>query len=159
MSAVITPHFESQPSDQPANDTPVEMPDIAIEEPQWEPRRVHVPRPLVWGILILFGLVIVVMGVWGLVRGSGWYGTPVDSATSAHLAQIHRELLAAGVPETSLRHLARAAQSGTYKREAIELLESADQDLKELSGNPAVASARTELLAILGDLSVNPDHY
>jgi hypothetical protein len=105
-------------------------------------------------MLGLFVVAILAMSMWGLAHSTWWYEmTQVDAATSARLAQMHRELLAAGVPETSLHYLAVAAQPGTYVDEALDALLRADQDLEKLSDNPAVAPARAELQAILADLS------
>jgi len=154
MSAVITAHLESQPSDETVSDIPPEMVETVAEEPRWEPRRVHVPRSLVWGVLIVFALAIVAMGVWGLAHSTWTYGmTPVGSATTERLGRIYRELSNAGVPEVSLRHLAIAARPGINIGDAIEALVDADKDLDKLSSNPVVASARGELRGILSSLS------
>ncbi len=53
-------------------ETEPEEPDeeLELEEPTWEPQRVHVPRTLVWAILICFVLLIVIISIWGFARGS-----------------------------------------------------------------------------------------
>jgi len=156
MSAVLAANLSGEFPNQLEDDVFDEEPEDAIEMPEWEPRRVHVPRFLVWGVLSLFVVAILAMSMWGLAHSTWWYGmTQVDAATTARLAQMHRELLAAGVPESSVRRLATAAQPETYVDEAIEALLSADQDLEKLGSNPTVASARAELQVILANLSHN----
>jgi len=155
MSDVIAVHLENFPPDHPVSDTPPEMIETVVEETRWEPRRVHVPRPLIWGVLITFILAILAMGVWGLAQSTWTYGmTPVDSTTTERLGQIYRELLYAGVPETSLHHLEIAARPGVNIGDAIEALVDADKDLDKLSSNPVVVSARGELRGILSSLKV-----
>jgi hypothetical protein len=153
MSTAIAFSLEGQPSDQPIEEILVEASDWEVEEPRWEPRRIRVPRSLVWGTLIVFIMAILVMGAWGLTRSTWTYGmTPLGPGTTADLTRIHRALLAAGVPESALRHLAAAARPGINIGDAIEALVDADKDLDRLSANPAVASAQSELRRILSDL-------
>ncbi len=153
MDTAIAFSWEGQPPDQPLEEIPDETLDWEVEEAYWEPRRIRVPRPLVWGTLIVFIVAILVMGFWGLTRSTWTYGmVAVDPATTDDLTRIHRELLAAGVPESALRHLAAAARPGINIGDAIEALADADKDLDRLSANPAVASALGELRHILNDL-------
>ena len=69
MSAVMTFSAEFQPFD-PAQDDSSTEPETGLEEPTWEPPRVHVPRALVWAILISFVLLVVVLSIWGFAHGT-----------------------------------------------------------------------------------------
>jgi hypothetical protein len=44
-----------------------------LEEQTWEPRRIRIPRVLVWAILLCFMLLVVVISIWGLARGTWGY--------------------------------------------------------------------------------------
>ncbi len=83
MSAVLTCGVEFHPFDPVQDISPTE-PDIEpeepaseseteFEEPTWEPRHIHVPRTLVWAILIGFVLLVVLVSAWGFARGTWWY--------------------------------------------------------------------------------------
>jgi hypothetical protein len=83
MSAVLSYGVEFHPFD-PAQDVSPTEPDTEpeepayeseteFEEPSWEPRQIHVPRTLVWAILIGFALLVVLMSIWGFARGTWWY--------------------------------------------------------------------------------------
>jgi hypothetical protein len=43
------------------------------EENHWEPGRIRVPRRLVWGIIILLGLVMAALALWGVAHSTWWY--------------------------------------------------------------------------------------
>jgi hypothetical protein len=83
MSAAMTCRVEFQPFDPAQDDSSTEPeteleeptwePETEFEEPTWEPHRVHVPRALVWAILICFVLLVVVISIWGFARGTWWY--------------------------------------------------------------------------------------
>ncbi len=72
MSAAMICRVEFQPFD-PAQDDSSTEPETELEEPTWEPHRVHVPHALVWAILICFMLLVVVLSIWGFARGTWWY--------------------------------------------------------------------------------------
>jgi hypothetical protein len=72
MSAVIAYSVEYQPADQTDDNSSTE-PESELEEQAWEPRRIRVPRVLVWAILLCFVLLVVVISIWGLARGTWWY--------------------------------------------------------------------------------------
>ena len=153
MSAVIASSVEHQPVDQAGDHTSTE-PENELEEPVWEPRRIHLPRRLVWAILFCFVLVVIVACIWGLAQSTLTYGmVPVDSAATARLAQVQHDLASAGVPQSALRHLVTAARPGINIGDAIEALVDADRDLEAWSKIPAVASARAELRSTLDQLS------
>ena len=44
-----------------------------VEESHWEPRHIRVPQRLVWGIIILLGLVMAALALWGLAHSTWWY--------------------------------------------------------------------------------------
>ena len=79
MSAAMT-CVEFQPFDPAQDDSSTEPeteledePETELEEPTWEPHRVHVPRALVWAILICLVLLVVVLSLWGFAHGTWWY--------------------------------------------------------------------------------------
>jgi hypothetical protein len=78
---------------------------------------------------------------------------PVDSTTTARLANINRALESAGVPSVALRHVTIAAQPGINIGDAAEALADANRDLEPYLGNPVVAAAQAELHGILNDLN------
>jgi len=152
MSVVTASELNDHLADEPADDIPTEV--IELEEPRWEPRHIHVPRPVVWVLLISFCLLVIVMGLLGLARSTMTYGmSQVGAATTARLANIQGSLASAGVPASALRRLAVAARPGVNIGDAIEALADADRDLEPFVGNPAVVSIRTELRGILDELS------
>ena len=153
MSAVLAANLPGEFPDRLEDDVFDEEPEDIVETPQWEPRRVRVPKLLVWGTAGLFFVAILAMSIWGLAHSTWWYeDAKVGPTTSSRLAQIHRKLLAAGVPETSLINLAIAAQPDSYVDQVCGALVSADRDLEKLGSNAAVASARAELQDILANL-------
>jgi len=153
MSTVIAANWENQPSDQPTPESDLDWLDTVTETLAPEPRRIHVPRPLVWGFLAVFTLTIVAMGVWGLGHSTLTYGmTSVDAATTERLAQIQASLKEAGAPQAALRQMEIAAKPGVNIGDAIEALVEADQALEPMSGNAVIASARAELRIIQQDL-------
>ena len=153
MSAVIASSVEYPPPGQTDDNASIEL-ENEVEEPVWEPRHIHLPRILVGAILSFFVLVVIVACIWGLAQSTLTYGMiPVDSATTARLARVQRDLAFAGVPESALRHLVAAARPGINIGDAIEALVDADRDLEAWSKNPAVASARAELRSTLYQLS------
>jgi hypothetical protein len=142
-----------EPSETAANEDLLAEEDELESTSYREPSFIHVPRPVVWGFLILFGLTVIAAGMWGFARSTLTYGMiPVDSATSARLAQIHAELAAAGAPEAALRRLAVAAQPGVNIGNAIEALADTDKALEQAGESAAITSARTELRIILDAL-------
>lgn len=153
MSTVFAANWENQPSDQPTPESDLDWLDTVTETPAPEPRRIHVPRPLVWGFLAVFTLTIVAMGVWGLGHSTLTYGmTSVDAATTVRLAQIQASLKEAGAPQAALRQMEIAAKPGVNIGDATEALVEADQALEPMSGNAVIASARAELRIIKQDL-------
>jgi hypothetical protein len=72
MSAVIAYSVEYQPADQTDDNSSTE-PEFELEEQVLEPRRIRIPRVLVWAILVCFMLLVVVISIWGLARGTWWY--------------------------------------------------------------------------------------
>lgn len=72
MSAVIAYSVEYQPADQTDDNSSTE-PEFELEEQVLEPRRIRIPRVLVWAILLCFVLLVVVISIWGLARGTWWY--------------------------------------------------------------------------------------
>jgi hypothetical protein len=167
MSAQIALKLDQRLFDQlPSPDEPSwELPettaneDLLAEEDEYEPasyeepRPIHVPRLVVWAILILFGLTVIAVGMWGFARSTLTYGmVPVDSTTNARLTQIHAKLAAAGALEAALRHLAMAAQPGINIGDAIEALADTDKSLEPMSDNSTVASAQQEIRTIRDDL-------
>ena len=153
MSTVIAAQWESQSSDPPAPASNLDLLDTPSEAPSLEPRRVHVSRPLVWAVLILFSLTIVAMGVWGLAHSTLTYGmSSVDSATTKRLAQIQTKLREANAPEAALQQVAIASRPGVNIGDALEALVSADKALEPMSQNAMIASARQELRGVLSGL-------
>lgn len=73
MSAVMTCSVEFQPFDPTQDDASTDEPETELEEPTWEPRRVHISHALVWAILIGFVLLVVLSSIWGFARGTWWY--------------------------------------------------------------------------------------
>jgi hypothetical protein len=124
------------------------------EVSSWTPRRVRIPRAIVWGSLGLFLAAVIVLGVWGLAQSTWTYGmVAVDRATTARLAQLEADLRTAGAPQAALQYLSVAARPGINIGDAIEALVEADKALQPASDNPAVAAARQNLRTILNDLS------
>ena len=153
MSAVITANWEGQPSDQPPPELDLDVLAPVIEPRPAEPRRVRMPRPLVWGFLALFSLAITVMGVWGLAHSTLTYGmSAVDSATTWRLEQIQSRLKEANAPEAALRQMAIAVRPGVNIGDALEALANTEETLEPMSGNAAIALAQAELLAIHQEL-------
>ncbi len=66
---------EQLPQDTPETDLENEWEGEADteEESHWEPRRIHIPRRLVWGIITLLILVMVALAVWGWIHSTWWY--------------------------------------------------------------------------------------
>jgi hypothetical protein len=84
MSVVNADLEPCEPVDEPTTE-----PEFQIKEPVWQPRRIHVPRWLVWSVLFCFALVVIVAGVWGLAHSTLTYGmSPVDAGTTARLSII-----------------------------------------------------------------------
>ena len=153
MSTILAAQWSSQSSDLPDPASDLELLDTPPEAPPLEPRRVHVSRPLVWAILILFSLTIVAMGLWGLGHSTLTYGmSPVDPAMTERLAQIQSQLREANAPKAALRYIATASQPGVNIGDAIEALTNAEKALEPASGKIEIASARAELHVILQDL-------
>ena len=153
MSTVIAANWENQPSDQPTPESDLDWLDTVTETLAPEPRRIHVPRPLVWGFLAVFTLTIVAMGVWGLGHSTLTYGmTSVDAATTARLAQIQASLKEAGAPQAALRQMEIAAKPGVNIGDALEALVDADKALEPVSQSAMIASARQELRGVLSGL-------
>src|SRR5512136_1994190 len=153
MSTVLAAQWENQSSEPPVPESNLDLLDTSPEAPSLEPRRVHVSRPLVWAILILFSLTIVAMGLWGLGHSTLTYGmSPVGSATTERLAQIQTQLRAANAPEAALRQMEIASRPGANIGDALEALVSADKALEPMSQNAMIASARQELRGVLSDL-------
>jgi len=96
MSAVVNPNFaslassanwiaratpnngssqEQLPQDTPETDLENEWEEEADveEESYWAPRHVHIPRRLVWGIIVLLILIMVALAVWGWIHSTWWY--------------------------------------------------------------------------------------
>jgi hypothetical protein len=97
MSAVVNPNFVSigNPTDRAVWATPddglareqlpQDFPEgvdleneseegVDVEEENfWEPRHIRMPRRLVWGIIILLGLVMAALALWGLAHSTWWY--------------------------------------------------------------------------------------
>jgi hypothetical protein len=154
MSTIIVAQWGGHSSDPPVPASNLDVLDTPPETPALEPRRVHVSRPLVWAVLVLFGLTIVAMGLWGLGHSTLTYGmSPVDSATTERLAQIQTLLREANAPEAALRQMAIASRPGVNIGDAIEALANADEALEPASGKTAIASAQAELRVILQDLT------
>jgi hypothetical protein len=153
VSTILAAQWSSQSSDPPDPIPDLELLDTPPETPLLEPRRVHVSRPLVWAVLILFSVMIVVMGLWGLGHSTLTYGeSPVDSATTERLAQIQTQLREANAPEAALRRLAIASQPGVNIGDALEALVDADKALEPMSQNAMIALARQELRVVLSGL-------
>jgi hypothetical protein len=153
VSTILAAQWSSQSSDLPDQASNLELLDTPPETPALEPRRVHVSRPLVWAVLILFGVTIVAMGLWGLGHSTLTYGMKsVDAATTGRLAQIQTKLREANAPEAALRELAIASQPGVNIGDALEALVSADKALEPMRQNAMIASARQELRDISGRL-------
>jgi hypothetical protein len=156
MNTVFAANWENQPSDQPTPESDLDWLDTASEARSLEPRRVHVPRLLVWVLLVAFSLAIVAMAIWGLGHSTLTYGVaPVGSATTARLAQIQARLEEAGAPPVALRQIALAAKPGVNSGDASEALAEADKALEPMSHNAVIASARAELRAIQQGLVSN----
>ncbi len=156
MSAVFAANWEDQPSDQPTPESDLDWLDTEPEVRPLEPHRIHVPRLFVWVFLVAFSLVIVAMAIWGLGHSTLTYGvTPVDSATSARLAQIQARLEKAGAPQAALSQIALAARPGVNSGDASEALVEADKALEPVSQDAVIASIRAELRAIQQDLVRN----
>jgi hypothetical protein len=148
------PDLNAKPIDTDAVDDLLPLEDeYVLGEPPLRPRGIRVPRPLVWGVIILLVLAVVVAAVWGFAHSTWTYATAnMDSAATARLAQLRDKLAAAGAPEAALRQVAFAAQPGLNVGDAIEALVLADKALEPVSDQAAIASARLELRAILSDL-------
>lgn len=128
--------------------------EYVLGESLLEPRRIRLPRFLVWDLLVLLVLAAIAAVGWGLAHSTWTYGvSSVDSATTARLVRVREKLAAAGAPEAALRHLAIAAQPGINAGDAIEALVSADKALEPVSGEAAIAPVRRELRAILDELA------
>ena len=150
MSTILAAQWSSQSSDLPDQASNLDLLDTPPEAPPLEPRRVHVSRPLVWAILILFSLTIVAMGLWGLGHSTLTYGmSPVDPAMTERLAQIQSQLREANAPKAALRYMAIASQPGINIGDAIEALANAERALEPASGKIEIASAQAELRVIL----------
>lgn len=149
--------FVSRPIETDAIDDLLEPEDeYALGESLIEPRRIRLPRWLVWGILVIFVLAIIAAAGWGLLNSTWTYGAgPVDSATTARLVQLRANLAAAGAPAAALRYMDIAAQPGVNIGDAIEALTSADKELDAVSEQAAIAAPRQELRLILEQLSGN----
>ena len=140
--------------DQDILDSDDLMDEQDTETSSWTPRRVRIPRVIVWGSLGLFLAAVVVLGIWGVAQSTWTYGmVAVDRATTARLAQLETELRAAGAPQAAMQYLSVAARPGINIGDAIEALVEADKALQPASDNPAIATARHNLRAILSDLS------
>jgi hypothetical protein len=155
MSTILAAQWSSQSSDPPAPASNLELLDTPPEAPPLEPRRIHVSRPLVWAILILFSLTIVAMGLWGLGHSTLTYGmSPVGPATTERLAQLQTRLKEANAPKAALRYMAIASQPGVNIGDATEALANAEKALEPASGKREIASALAELRVILRDLNL-----
>jgi hypothetical protein len=150
------PDLNAKPIDTDAVDDLLSLEDeYALGEPPLRPRGIRMPRPLVWGVIILLVLAVVVAAVWGFAQSTWTYATAnVDSATTARLVQLRNKLAAAGAPEAALRQVDIAAQPGINVGDAIEALVLADKALEPVSDNAVIASAKLELLAILNELNI-----
>jgi hypothetical protein len=114
---------------------------------------VRVPKSIVWGILILLGVVLLVAVIWGFTQSTITYGVPtVDAATTAQLSRIRATLVAADAPPAALQHLDVAAQPGVNVGDAIEALVITIQELTPITDNPPLVEARKELHLIWNDL-------
>ena len=124
------------------------------EESYWEPRHIHVPRRLVWSIIILLVLVMAVLAVWGWIHSTWWYGSQitVDASTRAYLVQIRTKLAAAGAPDVALRRMAIATQPGANVDDAIDALEDVDNALEPMKDNATIVPIRGELRNVLDGL-------
>jgi hypothetical protein len=177
MSAVVSPNFytrgestgravwatpdngvarEQLPQEFPAetdleNEPEEEAP---VEENYWEPRHIHVPRSIMWGVIALLSLGAAALAMWGLAHSTMTYGVgPVDAVTTARLSQIRTELEAAGAPAAALRYLDLAAQPGVNIGDAIDALAGANKALGLMSSNPTIAPLAAELHDISNNLS------
>ena len=131
MSTILAAQWSSQSSDPPDPASNLELLDTPPEAPALESRRVHVSRPLVWAVLILFSLTIVAMGLWGLGHSTLTYGSSsVDSATTERLARIQTKLREANAPEAALQKVAIASRPGVNIGDALEALVSVDEALE-----------------------------
>jgi len=177
MSAVVNPNFvfRGKPTgravwatpdngsarEQLAQDFPAETDlenepeeEESGEENYWEPRHIHVPRSIMWGVIALLSLGAAALAMWGLAHSTMTYGVgPVDAVTMARLSQIRTELEAAGAPAAALRYLDIAAQPGVNIGDAIDALAGANKALELMSSNPTIAPLAAELHDILDDLS------
>jgi hypothetical protein len=125
-----------------------------VEENYWEPRHIHVPRSIMWGVIALLSLGAAALAMWGLAHSTMTYGVgPVDAVTTARLSQIRTELEAAGAPAAALRYLDLAAQPGVNIGDAIDALAGATKALGLMSSNPTIAPLAAELHDISNNLS------
>ena len=128
--------------------------EASVEENYWEPRHIHVPRSIMWGVIALLSLGAVALAMWGLAHSTMTYGVgPVDAVTTARLSQIRTELEAAGAPAAALHYLAIATQPGVNIGDAIDALAGANKALEPMSGDPTITPLAAELHDILNDLS------
>ena len=124
------------------------------EESYWEPRHIHVPRRLVWGIIILLVLAMAVLAVWGWIHSTWWYGsqTTVGAGTTAYLVQIRAKLAAAGAPDVALRRMAIATQPGANVDDAIDALEDVDRALEPRGDDATIVLIRRQLHGVINGL-------
>jgi len=177
MSAVVNPNFvsvgnptdravwatpdnglapEQLPPDFPeGTDLENEPEEVYVEqESYWEPRHIRVPRRLVWGIIILLGLVMAALALWGLIHSTWWYGSQitVDAGTTAYLVQIRAKLAAAGAPDIALRRMAVATQPGANVDDTIAALEDVDSALEPMRDDATIVLIRGQLRGVLNGL-------
>ena len=152
MSAILA-NWANQSSGPPAPEPDATPLDLVVEPRPFEPRRIHVSRPLVWVFLVMFSLTIVALGVWGLGHSTLTYGAgSLDRATTERLARIQSNLREANAPEAALRRMAIVTQPGVNIGDAIEALADTEKALEPMSNNAVIASALAELRTIRQDM-------
>jgi hypothetical protein len=152
---------EQLPQDAPETDLEDELEEADVEEESyWEPRHIHVPRRLVWAIIILLVLIMAALAVWGWIHSTWWYGSqiPVDAGTRQYLIEMRTQLAAAGAPDLALRQMAIATRPGANVDDAIGALEDADRALEPLKDDATIAQIRGQLRGVLSGL-INLRHW
>ena len=153
---------EQLPQDTPETDLEDQWEEEADveEESYWEPRHIHIPRRLVWGIIILLILAMVILAVWGWTHSSWWYGSQitVDEGTRAHLIQMRDKLAAAGAPDIALHRMVVATRAGANVDDAIDALEDVDRMLEPMRDDAAIVLIRKQLQGVV-DGMIDQRHW
>ena len=129
-------HFDDLPEDWDSEEGEDEYAEANDSEV-----RLHVPRPLVWGLASVLAVVCIIGSLVTFASGSWSPGGDQPVNLGPCLNPIRAALTAAGAPQTAVQRLTAAAQPDIFDSDALPLLLDARRLLEPMQDNPMVASA------------------